>query len=174
LSLQNSSNTLCFSAQSSVYFIHGQQKRSPPGYWASGKEKIMITNRTTTCFTVQNGKIVKGTLADFTCFIETTTRPNGMGYKYYVISVNRDVERATDRVDEDGYIITETVEDDVWVLAKWASWGGPQVIIREFESEQEANAAAEETYIYDILNNSEISIHFCKNDAAAELTQLGE
>jgi hypothetical protein len=133
-----------------------------------------MTNLTTTCFTVQDGKIVEGTLADFTCFIESTTRPTGVGYKYYVTTVTRDVERDTDQVDEDGDVITETVEDDVWVLAKWATWGGPQVVVREFESEEEANTAAEETYVHDILNNPEISIHFCEEDAKADLDQMGE
>lgn len=124
-----------------------------------------MTNLTTTCFTTQDGKIVEGTLADFTCYIESTTRPTGVGYKYYVTTVTRDVERDTDQVDEDGHVITETVQDDVWVLAKWATWGGPEVIVREFESEEEANVAAEETYVHDIMNNSEMTIHLDRAEA---------
>lgn len=131
-----------------------------------------MTNLTTTCFTTQDGKIVEGTLADFTCYIESTTRPTGVGYKYYVTTVTRDVERDTDQVDEDGYVITETVRDDVWVLAKWATWGGPEVVVREFESEEEANAAAEETYVHDILNNSEMTIHLDRAEAERERAEI--
>ena len=130
-----------------------------------------MTTLSTTCFTVQDGKIVEGTLADFTCYIESTTRPTGVGYKYYVTTVTRDIERDTDQVDEDGYVITETVQDDVWVLAKWATWGGPERVVREFDSEEEANAAAEERYVYDILNNADMSIYLDRASAESDLAQ---
>ncbi len=83
----------------------------------------------------------------------------------------RDVERDTDQVDEDGHAITETVQDDVWVLAKWATWGGPEVVVREFDTEEEANTAAEETYVYDILNNSDMAIHLDRASAESDLAQ---
>lgn len=125
----------------------------------------------TTCYTIEDGKIVEGKLADFDLYIESTTRPTGVGYKYYATTVQRDIERDTDQVDEDGYTITETVQEDVWVLAKWATWGGPQVVVREFETEDEAKAAAEETYVYDILNNQETPIYLDRADAESALAQ---
>ncbi len=128
-----------------------------------------MTNLTTACYNIEDGKVVEGTLADFSGFIEQTTRPNGVGYKYYTTTVERTVEVDTGQVDEDGDAITERVETDVWVLAKWATWGGPQVVVREFKSEEEANAAAEDTYVYDILRNSEIEIYLDRADAERAL-----
>lgn len=128
----------------------------------------------TTCYTVQDGQIVEGTLADFTHFIETTTRPTGVGYKYYATTVTRMIERATDKLDENGYTIYEEVEADVWVLAKWATWGGPQVVVSEHESEEEAEDAAEQTYVYDILNNSEFVIWLDRVEAERELAESAE
>lgn len=112
-----------------------------------------IATLKTPCFYVQDGKVCEGALGDLDRFIETTTRPTGVGYKYYVTTVSRRVDAVYD--DEDNEIEPERMED-VWVLAKWATWGGPEVIVREFDSEEEANAAAEETYVYDILNNVEV------------------
>lgn len=126
----------------------------------------------TPCFTVQDGKIVEGTLGDFDCYIETTTRPTGVGYKYYATTVRRDVERDTGKVNDDGDAITETVKVDVWALAQWITWAGPEVIVKEFDSEAEATAAAEETYVYDILNNSEMSIHLTRAEAERELSEM--
>lgn len=107
-----------------------------------------MANLNTTCYTIEDGKIVEGTLSDFDMYIEKTTRPTGVGYKYYA-----------------------TTENDVWVLAKWATWGGPQVVVREFETEDEAKAAAEETYVYDILNNQETPIYLDRADAESALAQ---
>ena len=42
------------------------------------------TTLNTTCFTVQDGCIVEGTLNNFACFIEISTRPTGVGNKHYV------------------------------------------------------------------------------------------
>ena len=129
----------------------------------------IITTLKTPCFYVQDGEVREGTLADFSHFIETTTRPTGVGYKYYVTTVSRRTEAVYD--DEDKEIEPERMED-VWALAKWATWGGPEVIVSEFDSEEEANAAAEETYVYDILNNSEMSVHLDRESAEAELKSL--
>lgn len=123
----------------------------------------------TPCFYVQDGKVCEGTLADLDHFIETTTRPTGVGYKYYVTTISRRVDAVYD--DEDNKIEPERMED-VWALANWATWGGPEVIVSEFDSEEEANAAAEEIYIYDILNNSEFSVHFDRESAEAELKSI--
>lgn len=130
-----------------------------------------MTTLNTACYTIKDGAIIEGTLANFTCYIESTTRPQGVGYKYYATTVTRDVERETDEVDENGYAITETVPADVWALAKWATWGGPEIVVREFETEEEANAAAEETYVQDILGNNEITIHLERADAERDLAE---
>ena len=119
----------------------------------------MTTTLSTTCFTVQNNQIVEGTLADFDYLIETTTRPTGVGYKYYATTITRTPE--------------ETAMD-IWVLAKWTTWNGPEVVVRECESEEEANQAAEEKYIHDILNNNEFSIYLDRSGAEAELAMLKE
>lgn len=124
-----------------------------------------MTNLTTACYTVQDGKIVEGTLADFDCYIEKTTRPTGVGPKYYVTS--RDV--AVDHT-EDGAVV-DGVE---WCLVKRATWGGPEVVVRAFETEAEALAAAEETYVHDILNNSDMAIHLDRASAEAELASFAE
>lgn len=118
-----------------------------------------------TCYTVQAGQIVQGTLADFDHFIETTTRPTGVGYKYYTTTRRLAIDHA-----DDGTVI----EDDVWVLAKWATWGGPEQVVRDFPTEAEALAAAEATYVHDILNNSEIAIHLDRASAEQELAQATE
>lgn len=107
----------------------------------------------TPCFTVQDGQIVAGTLADFDNFIESTTRPTGVGYKHYVTTVTRDGQ-------------------DVWAHAKWATWNGPQVIIDTYETEAEAEAAVEQSHVYDILNNSEMSINLDRESAEAELAAI--
>lgn len=114
---------------------------------------MQTTTLSSACFTVQNGAVVDGTLRDFDSFIERTTRPTGVGPKYYATTISRDGA-------------------DVWVLAKWATWGGPQVVVREFESEADALAAAEETYVSDILGNSEISIWLDRASAEQELADL--
>ena len=129
-----------------------------------------MTTLETKCFTVQDGKIVLGKLSDFDCYIESTTRPTGVGHKYYATTVRR---RNVSDTDGDGNeVMPEEAYRDQWVLAKWATWGGPEVIVREFESEAEAHAAAEETYVYDILNNSEMSIHLDRAEAERELADL--
>lgn len=109
----------------------------------------------TPCFTVQDGQIVAGTLADFDHFIERTTRPHGVGCKHYVTEITRDGV-------------------DVWAHAKWATWGGPETIIDTYETEAEAQAAVEQTYVYDILNNPEQCINLDRASAEAELAQILE
>lgn len=119
------------------------------------------------CFTVWDGKVEQGTLADFSHFIETTTRPHGVGYKYYATTVSRRNESDTD--DDGNEVLPEEVFRDQWVLAKWATWCGPEVVVLEFESEDEASAAAEDSYVYDILHNSEFPIYLDRQSAEADL-----
>lgn len=125
----------------------------------------------TQCFYVKDGQVVEATLADLSQFIETTTRPTGIGYKYYPTTIERRVEAV---LDEDDNEIEPAHTIDVWVLAKWPTWGGPEVVIKECESEVEAESAAEETYVYDILNNTEMAVHLDRESAEAELKSIME
>ena len=124
------------------------------------------------CFTVQDGQIIEGKLSDFDCYIETTTRPQGVGYKYYVTTRDRVLQEAV--YNDDDVMTSGEVRGDIYCLAKWATWGGPEVIIREFESEQSANDAAEESYVHDILNNSDICIHLDRESAEQDLASQNE
>lgn len=136
------------------------------------QEHIMTITLNTTCFTVQRAAVVEGTLADFDHFIERTTRPTGVGYKYYATTVSRSSESDTD--DDGNEVLPAEEFSDVWVLAKWATWGGPEVVVREFDTEDDARAAAEESYVYDILHNSEMVIHLDRDGAVRELAQQME
>ena len=118
------------------------------------------------CFTVQNGKVVAHVVSDFSEFIETTSRPTGIGHKYYATTVERVTAQA--EVDEFGNVTKEPVVQDVWVMAMWATWGGPERVLQEYESEGEANEAVEQSQIYDILNNNEVVIHIKRASAEAE------
>jgi hypothetical protein len=143
---------------------------TPSGSWLS-TEIIMRTALNTTCYTVEaTGQIVTGTLNDFEHHIETTTRPNGVGYKYYPTTIKRPI------YDETGDLALcadgSPAHDDIWVLAKWATWGGPQVVVSEHDSEEAAQQAAEETYIHDILNNTEELIFLSLAKAEAYASQI--
>ena len=122
-----------------------------------------MTNLTTKCFSIQNGKVVTSILADFSHYIESTTRPTGIGYTYYTTTVEREIE--PEQTDDEGSVIKAAVIDDVWALVKWVSWSGPERIIQTFENEQAANAAAEASYVHDILNNPELSITTSEQEA---------
>lgn len=123
----------------------------------------------TTCYTIANGAIVEGTLTDFDGYIETSPRPQGVGKKFYATTFSRDIKRETGALDSDGEPITEFARVDVWALAYWATWAGPEVVVQEYATEEEADAAAEQTYVYDILNNSEISIYLDRASAEEDL-----
>lgn len=127
----------------------------------------MTTTLNTTCYNVEDGEIVEGKLSDFDNLIECTTRPTGVGYKYYATTVRARNESDT---DDDGNEVMPTEEfRDQWVLAKWATWGGPQVVVREFDTEEEAEAAAEETYVHDILNHSDTYVYLDRAQAEQAL-----
>lgn len=129
----------------------------------------MTTTLATICYTIKDGKIVEGTLADFSCFIESTTRPTGVGYKYYATTISRRCESTTD--DDGNEVLPAEEFEDIWVLAKWATWGGPERVIREHASESDALADAEQTYVHDILDNPEISIWLDRADAERFLAE---
>lgn len=108
---------------------------------------------TAKCYTIEQGKIVEGTLEDFRQFIETTTRPHGVDYKYY-----------KQKVDKEG-----------WAVAQWVTWAGPEHIghIR-FETEAEADEYLEDLYCEQILANSEFSIYLTRDEAEEMLAALEE
>lgn len=54
------------------------------------------------CWWIEGRAVREGTLADLDRFIETTTRPTGIGYKYYV--------RPVPRSDEDGPVTREEAD----------------------------------------------------------------
>lgn len=111
----------------------------------------------TQCFTIEDGRIFAGILRDFDNLIARTTRPHGVDYKYYATTLRVRNESDT---DDDGKEVLPTEEyRNQWVLAKWATWGGPQVVVRELDTEEEALDAAEETYVYDILHHAEAQIY---------------
>ena len=105
----------------------------------------------TPCYTVHTGSVVTSTLNDHRHHIETTTRPAGVGPKYYT-----------------------TTDGGTWCLAKWATWGGPEVIDERFDDEAAADAAAEVTYINDILGNPDYPIYLDLTKAEAALKDLAE
>lgn len=129
------------------------------------------TNLTSSCYYIQDGEVVEGLLSDLDMLIETTTRPDGVGPKYYVTRAPRRVEAV---YNDDGEEIEPARTEHVWALAKWATYSGPEVIVDTFDNESEAQAAAEATYVHDILNNAEMSVHLDRDGAEDELRMLQE
>ena len=50
-------------------------------------------------------------------------------------------------------------------LHKWTTWSGSRRLVREFETEAEAQAALEETFVYDIQNNPEHTLYYSRESA---------
>jgi hypothetical protein len=103
------------------------------------------------CFIIEDKKIVNKPLSDFDHLIEKTTRPTGVGYKYYVTSA-----------------VEATEATEVWALAMWF---GIEHIVYTFRTEKEAIEAAEKTYVYDILNNEEVQIYMSLEKAQRALEE---
>lgn len=118
---------------------------------------------------VEKKAIVAGVLDDFRHFIRTTTRPTGVGPVYYATTRSRSV----DTYDAEGNQNGEKTED-FWVLAHWVTWAGPEHIVRECDSEQEALAAAESIYVQDILDNNEMGIYLDRATAERVLAETLE
>lgn len=125
----------------------------------------------TPCFYVQGGMVCEGILEDLAAYIETTTRPDGVGRAYYVTTRQRRVDAVT---DDNGREIEPEHTKPIWVLAKWATWAGPEVVVDEYDTEAEAEGAAEQTYVYDILNNQEVPVHLDRAGAEDELRMILE
>lgn len=123
------------------------------------------------CWTIDwNTKaVVTGVLNDFRQFIITTTRPTGVGPKYYATTRERTVETYDDECN-----LTGQMTEHYWVLANWATWAGPEHIVREYESEAEALAAAEAIYVQEILDNNETAIFLDRMTAERVLSEMEE
>lgn len=125
----------------------------------------------TPCFYVHAGQVHECLLGALDRFIDTTTRPNGVGPRYYTRPIDRIVDAVYD--DEGNEIQPETTRE-VWALACWMTRSGPESIIRTFDTEAEAAAAAEKTYVHDIMNNPEFWVHLDRASAEAELLSITE
>lgn len=131
-----------------------------------------------TVFVIRNGQVAEVSYNDLDQYIETTTRPTGVGTKYYLTTTDvYDVIRADGSLyetyknkadadlncdQENGESIQERPE---YCVARWATWGGPEVIVSRHESEAEAQAAVEDIWIMDIYDNGEESIFFTREEA---------
>ena len=120
-------------------------------------------------FFLEDGEVKSGILRDLDRFIETTTRPTGIGPKYYATTVSKTVEAVT---DDDGNELEPEHQEFVWVLAKWATWGGPEIVVHYFDNEADALKAAEERWIDDILNNNEMAVYSSREEAMQALANL--
>ena len=101
-------------------------------------------NFTTPCYTIEDGKVVTGTLYDFKHFVQEACRPGGAMPKYYTTDTNSG-----------------------FAVAKWES--GKQVIIWECDSEDIAEEKVLQLKIDDILNNNEFPIYLNLADAEEAL-----
>jgi len=125
-------------------------------------------NLSSTCFTVQNNKIVEGTLRDFERFIEIEPTPHGIERKFFIKSAilkqfSDDMGHYLD------FVNSPSVNDDVvWSLFYWQ--GGAEYIVFTFDDEQSALSELERNFAYDILNNNEIFIHLNRESAENELS----
>jgi hypothetical protein len=130
-------------------------------------------NLSSTCFTVQNNKIVEGALRDFERFVETENTPYGIQRKYFIKRAI--VEQLDDEIGGCNleFVSSPAVSDDVvYVLLYWQHDG--ENILFTFDNEQDALAQLEEYAVLDILNNDEIIIHLNRNSAENELSNLLE
>jgi len=129
-------------------------------------------NLSSTCFTVQNNKIVEGTLRDFERFVEKVNTPYGIQRKYFI---KRAIVEQLD--DEIGgchldFVSSPAIIDDVVCLLYWQDCG--ENILFTFENEKDAQCKLEEFAALDILNNNEIVIHLNSQSAENELHNLLE
>ncbi len=60
---------------------------------------------------------------------------------------------------------TEYEKACTYGLHKWTTWGGTRRLIRSFATEAEAQTALEETFVYDITNDSEHTLYYTRESA---------
>ena len=113
-----------------------------------------MTKLTDTVFEIIDGKVVEGTLADYMNLVEQTTTPRGVGPVYFVDQTTRPQEEAND-----------WESTDVFGLFKWTNWAGNKRLVKSFNTEAEAQDALEDTFIYDIGNNSEHTLYDSRESA---------
>jgi hypothetical protein len=127
-----------------------------------------MLNLNTTCYTVQNGVIVEGTLRDFERFIEEENTPYGIQRKYFIRCAV--VEQFADEIGGRHleFVSSPAVDDVVcWALMYWQ--GGSENILFTFFDEKDAIAELERCFAYDILNNNQFFIHLNRQSAENEL-----
>lgn len=106
----------------------------------------------TQVFEIIDGKIVEGTLADYMNLVEQTTTPRGVGPVYFVEETQRRIEDTN-----------EWESTDVFGLFKWS--GSSKRLVKRFNIKAEAQAALEDTFVYDIDHNSEFQIYYTREAA---------
>lgn len=115
----------------------------------------MRVNLSATCFYIKDNQVKEGTFNDFTRFIDKTTRPDGIGYKWDV----------REEVGDDG------IE---WAVTFWGSGGNKETVARIFATEQEARDFLEGIYVRNILNDGTIFICLDRDKAEEVLRELIE
>ena len=131
----------------------------------------MITLNTE-CFTVQDDKIVEGTLKDFERFIEITPTPRGIERKYFIKSgvVRRFADEMGGMYLDFNTDSCESDADIAWALLQWQH--GSENILWTFNTERKAQVKLEEFDVLNILNNNEIVIHLNRESAEQELDEF--
>jgi hypothetical protein len=130
-------------------------------------------NLSSTCFTVQNNKIVEGTLRDFERFIEIERTIYGIQRKFFIKRAI--VEKFDDEIGgfHLDFVSSPANSDDVvYALLYWQ--GDAENILFTFDDEQDALAELERGFAFDILNNSQFFIHLNRQSAENELSDLLE
>ncbi len=121
------------------------------------------------CYYIKDYHILKGELIDFDHLIDNCPRPHGVGYSYYPTTVKKQIEAV---FDDDDNEIEPAKTVDVWCLARYKY--GKELVIEEFETEEEAQRAAEKIYIHDILNSPDECVFLSLDDAINTLEQVIE
>ena len=96
-----------------------------------------------TVFVIQAGAVIERTLRDLMDLVPTTSRPDGTGTKDYA------------RENDDGAGVYT-----------WMTWGGPERLLSQHDSLEDAVSRVEDLWISDIFNNTEIAVY--PNRATAE------
>lgn len=96
-----------------------------------------------TVYLVQNGQVIETTIGECDGYIDETTTPNGVAPRLHVRGKN------------------------VWT---WGHGGNFPNLVREFDTEEEARAALEDTFVYDFWKCPDI-LAFKTREAAEKLVR---
>lgn len=105
-----------------------------------------------TVWIIQGGRVVETTYADLIGYIDTTTRPTGVGPSHYVCQ------------DDDGR----------WCVAHWVTSNGPEHIFGRYDSEADAVATIEAIWIDQIQHSDEVVVYSHKALAEAVLAEIDD